>query len=1198
MKAGWGTVSERKWTPSQQDAISARDGTLLVSAAAGSGKTAVLVQRVIERITDPRNPADADRLLVVTFTKAAAAEMSSRISAEISKLLEVDPFNVRLQRQQILLTRAHISTIHSFCSEMVRENFYKLGISPEFRILDDNEMDLLRNDAISTVLEEFYAQDDPVFLDLVEAFASGRDDDRIIQTVNNLYDFVRSHPFPKRWLAEKAAMYSPDVSAPQTVWGKTILGFAADAVIYCISLTENALSLMNEDAAIAKAYSDGFTSDLTGLMGLKAAVESGNWNQIAYETNHFSFMRLKPLRGYDTDPLKNKLSSSRKEVQATVKKLAELFGTEEEQCGADIARLAPLVQKLFEVTTRFGEALDALKTERRAADFGDLEHWALKLLVNDTEAGFQRTPEAEELSSRFDEVMVDEYQDTNEAQDMIFRAVSRNESNLFMVGDVKQSIYRFRQAMPQIFLRRRALYPDYDRNKNTYPACVVLDQNFRSRSGVTDAVNFVFRQLMSEQTGELDYTKAEELVPGASYPPCDTPSARLDIIDLSVSENEDTIISAESRHIAELIYQMISSGETITEKGIQRPVVYHDICILLRSANKYAHEYARELTMLGIPAWADTAGGFFAAAEVGVAVSLLRVIDNPMQDIPLLSVLMSPIYGFTPDDMADIRVPTRNGSLYLALVTAARAGHTRASSFLKEMEEYRSLAATMPSDRLINLVYEKTGFQNLVQSMPNGELRLANLRLLLEYAKKYETSGYSGLSGFIRFIDRLQKNHSDLAPASTISEAANVVKIMSIHRSKGLEFPVCILAGCSRRFNKDKADVLLHPALGLGVKLKDPATLCRYTTMPREAVALELDRAEMSEELRVLYVAMTRAKEKLILITTVKDASKTLGKLASRLTDESRIQPYVVRSVSSISDWLLLCALRHPSGGGLRDLAGALPGITAGAGEAWNINIVYPPNDEEQAAEQKEIPPAQPDSVLEEEIAQRIDYVYPYAALQGIQAKVAASDLAAREFSAQYAATARPAFLSKKGLTPAERGTALHAYMQFTDYAKALSSPGGELSRLVEQGFLTAEQGEAVDLERVRAFFGSRIAKRILASANVMREYRFTVEIPAGAVKPELTGELKNHPVVLQGAVDCAFEENGELVIVDYKTDKTNNPGELWERYRSQLALYRLALEQCTGLKVSECLLYSFGLNTEIEKSDLTNTANTDKLMK
>ncbi|MBE6828637.1 MAG: helicase-exonuclease AddAB subunit AddA, partial [Ruminococcaceae bacterium] len=381
-------MSSRTWTKSQQDAIEARGGTLPVSAAAGSGKTAVLVQRVIERMTDPQNPTDADRLLVVTFTKAAAAEMSGRIAAEIAKLLEADPMNVRLQRQQILLTRAHISTIHSFCSELIRENFYKLGISPDFRILDDSEMKLLRGDAVSAVLEVFYAQNDPDFYALVDAFSSGRDDARMIQTVNTLYDFVRSHPFPSRWLREKSAMYEREVSASRTVWGRTVLKYAADAVDYCISLTRNSLVLMQEDEKIAGAYGDGFHSDLAGLLALKDEADAGGWDAVSFQCANFAFQRLKPLRGYGDDPLKNKLSASRKEVQETVKKLAELFGADERECGEEIARIAPLVKKLFEVTEKFGEELDRLKRERRAADFSDLEHYALKLLVRETDGGF------------------------------------------------------------------------------------------------------------------------------------------------------------------------------------------------------------------------------------------------------------------------------------------------------------------------------------------------------------------------------------------------------------------------------------------------------------------------------------------------------------------------------------------------------------------------------------------------------------------------------------------------------------------------------------------------------------------------------------------------------------------------------------------------------------------------------------------
>lgn len=1172
----------RNWTQGQLDAIRARGGTLLVSAAAGSGKTAVLVQRVVERITDAENPTDADRLLVVTFTKAAAAEMRGRISEEISRMLEADPFNTRLQRQQLLLSRAHISTIDSFCSDLVRQNFFKIGVSPDVRILDENEISVLRAESAEETLEEFYEKDDPVFYDFVESFASGRDDAAVAGTVCRLYDFVRSHPFPKRWLAEKAALYEEPVSAAQTVWGKTILAFAGDAVDYCTALTGDSLKTMESDEVISAAYGDAFRSDLTGLRMLRDAISQGDWDRALALSGNFSWQKLKTLRGRGDDPLKNRVAAARKEVKSTVAKLAAMFGAPDGQCRDDIARLCPIVKKLFEVTLRFSEILDQKKGERRAADFSDLEHWALKLLVRETEGGYERTPEAEELSTMFDEIMVDEYQDTNETQDMIFRAVSRDGNNLFLVGDVKQSIYRFRQAMPQIFLKKRAQFPLYDREKSRYPACVVLDRNFRSRPGVADAVNFVFRQLMSRQTGELDYTKEEELVPEASYPPSAEPAAELDVIDLSAGSDEDRdAIQAESRRIAELIYGMMDGAPRVTEKGVMRPAVYRDFCILLRSANRPAHEYVRELNALGIPAWADTAGGFFEAYEVGVALSLLQVIDNPVQDIPLLSVMMSPIYGFTADDMAKIRIHARSGRLYPAVASAVKNGDARAAKFLEQMEDFRTLAAAMPSDRLIRTVFEKTGLFELVQAMPNGELRLANLRLLLEYAKRYESSGYNGLTGFLRFLDRMRRSSGDLSAATSLTESANVVRIMSIHHSKGLEFPVCIVAGCAHRFNKESPSVLLHPELGLGARLKDQ-TGVRYNTMPRAAVALELARDDMSEELRVLYVAMTRAKEKLILIATLNDAEKTLARLSLRLTPENRVQPYVVRSVSSIADWLLLCALRHPDGHALRELAGASEEIVVPAKEKWDIRLIRPENEQKEEAALETIPKAEPNRALEEQIAADIDYVYPYAALNGVCAKAAVSELTGQKFAFRYAARSRPAFLSEKGLTPAERGTALHAYMQFADYRKAAADPRKELERLVAEKYLTPAQAQAIDLARAEAFFAGNLMKRIAASPRYEREVRFTAGIPAGRVKPDLKPPLSEEQVIIQGAADLLFEENEELVLVDFKTDRTKDVSALWERYRGQLELYRAAFERCTGKKVKECLLYSFYMDRTV----------------
>ncbi len=1170
----------RNWTEEQKDAIRARGGTLLVSAAAGSGKTAVLVQRVLERLTDPRHPTDADRLLVVTFTRAAAAEMSGRIESELARLLEREPENASLRRQQLLLPRAHISTIDSFCADLVRQNFYRLGVAPDFRILDDSEDAVLRADAADEALREFYERGDAAFYEFVESFSSGRDDAGVAQTVGRLYDFVRSHPFPRRWMREKAALYGARLPVGETVWGKAVLAFARDAVAYCISVAEDSLARMAEDEKIAAAYSDGYGADLAGLRNLGEAVRSEDWDRIASSSAGFSFRKLRPLRGFGNSPLKSRLAAARAEVKGTVGKIASLFSASAGQCAEDIARLRPIVGKLFEVTERFSEILDKKKAERRAVDFSDLEHLSLRLLVRETESGFERTPEALELADSFDEIMVDEYQDTNETQDLIFRAVSRDECNLFLVGDVKQSIYRFRQAMPQIFLQRRAAFPPYDRKADRYPACVVLGRNFRSRAGVTDAVNFVFRQLMSRETGELDYIKSEELVPAAEYPPGAEPAAELDVIDLSGAGGEDAV-AAECRLIAEKIYAMADGIPRVYENGSLRPAVYRDFCILLRSANRPAHEYVRELTALGLPAWADTAGGFFGAREVGTALSLLRVIDNPMQDIPLLAVMMCPIYGFTADEMARIRAAARPGRLYPAVEAAAkRSGKVRA--FLGEIEGFRTLAATMPSDRLIRAVFERTGYPDLVQAMPNGGLRLANLRLLLEYAGRYEASGFSGLAGFLRFLERMQRSRGDLSAASALSESANVVRVMSIHRAKGLEFPVCILAGCSRRFNRESPAVLLHPELGLGIRLRGENGV-RYDTMPREAAALELERGEMSEELRVLYVAMTRAKEKLILVDALKDAGKTLAKLAPRLTDGPRIQPYAVRSAGSISDWLLLCALRHPDGRPLRDLAGAPESVVLPAKERWAIRVVRP-QAEEEAAVPETLAPAAPDEALTARIAANLDFVYPYAGLNGVCAKVAASELAEKPFAAKYAASSRPAFLSERGMTAAERGTALHAFLQSADYRRAARDPQAELGRLCAEGFLTEAQARAVDLPRAQAFLSGPLAARIAASPHAEREFRFSVEIPAGRVDPSLPPALRDEPVVLQGEADCVFEEAGGLVLVDYKTDRVKDPAALWARYREQLELYRFALERCTGKKVRECLLYSFDLNEIVRR--------------
>ncbi len=1178
-------MAEQKWTPEQQDAIKARRGTLLVSAAAGSGKTAVLVQRIIARITDSENPGSLDRLLVVTFTRAAAAEMRERIAKALAELLHEDPENAALRRQQLLLPQARISTIHSFCSELARENFYKLHIPQDFRICDDSEMEVLRGEAAGEVLDAFHEEQDSVFQELSEAFSPGRDDARLRKTLLRLYDFIRSHPFPEKWLREKLALYDPSIPAGETVWGKTLLAYGEEVLSYCVRMLDSALLLCQEDPVLGDKFAPVLSEEREQARRLGALAADGQWNALAEGLQNAVFPTLRAPKGYADDPLKIRIAAARDDAKGNLKKLAEYFSLTEEECRGDLARMAPLVEKLFQCVRRFSELLDAKKLERKAADFGDLEHWALRLLAEEDPAGgFRPTEDAKALSLRFDEIMVDEYQDTNEAQDLLFRVLSQNGGNRFMVGDVKQSIYSFRQAMPRIFMGYRKNFPLYDREQDHYPACVVLDRNFRSRREVTDSVNFVFSQLMTEKLGDVAYVGTERLAAGAAYPEQAGCETRLDILDSAQGDGEETAAILEGRHIAGMIREMVESGFQVTEKKVQRPARYGDFCVLLRSANKVAPFYAQEMVACGVPAWAASAGGFFAAAEVALMLSLLRVVDNPLQDIPLLAVMMSPIYGFSPDDMAAIRLEDRSLPLYLAVVRHGEKD-ARCAAFLQEMDRFRTIAATMPADEFLSRLYDETGYRDLVQAMPGGEGRLANLRLLHRYAQRYESSGYNGLTGFIRFIDRLEKQQADLAPAASGNQGEDVVRIMSIHKSKGLEFPVCIVANCGRQFNKETEDALLHPELGLGVRLKAPDSPARFSTLPRDAIRLEQERESMSEELRVLYVAMTRAKEKLILVATLKDASKTLGKLASGLTKEEQLPEFTVRGASSLSDWLLSCALRHPDGKILRDRALAEEDLVLRTEDytPWDIRIL-PPEKADYAEAAAAVEQAPLDTALLERLRAALDWRYPYEALAGVPAKVSASGLSEEQSGmAEGGSLSRPAFLSSQGMTPAERGTALHTYMQFARYPAACQNPESEGERLVREGFLTREQGDAVDLRRVSRFFAGSLGKRLLASKNVMREVRFMAELPARAVKPELSGEMGEEPVVLQGVVDCVFEEDGALVLVDYKTDRISTPEELWERYRVQLKVYKDAVQDMTGLPVKECLLYSFWLGQPVE---------------
>ena len=1167
-------MAERTWTKSQADAIAARRGTVLVAAAAGSGKTAVLVERAVERLTDKERPTPADRMLIVTFTKAAAAEMRARLESRLRQMLREDPKNGNLRRQVILLSQAHIGTVDSFCAEMVREFFHQLDISPDFKILSDKQEEELVSAALAeTVGEAFEAG---TMGPLADAFSGERDDRRLTHMVSSLYRYMQSHPFPERWLWEKVALYE---AGDASQWERVILEYARETAEYGVRLLTAALEEAREDQALEGSFGPAMAQDRQALEALGEAAAAGDWDEAAaLQQNYAQARRGRLPAEYKEDPLFSRLENCRKEVKKAVEDLGRCLGVSREQGRGELAQAAPLVRGLAELTLDFSRRYQEKKRDRNFLDYSDLEHGAVALFCREDGSP---TDLAREVSGRFEEIMIDEYQDINQVQDMLFRAVSRGEENLFMVGDVKQSIYGFRQAMPEIFLRARESYPPYDRERDQYPASIALDRNFRSRKEVVDTVNFVFSRLMSKEAGDIDYTGGERLVCAASYeekPGCQT--------ELQFLQREDgaSAEEVEAAFIARRIKEMMAGGFTVTEKDGERPVGYGDFCVLLRSANRYAHSYARELEKLGIPARAAVSGGFFAAPEIQVMLSLLQVIDNPNQDIPLLAVLMSPLYGFSADDAGRLRAQDRKEPVYASLVRGAQED-PRCAQVLKDLEQYRGLAAALPADSFLTLLYGRTGYTDMVLAMEEGEERLANLRLLQRYARDYENTGAGGISGFLRFLDRLRQNSSDLQAAELAPGEGAAVSILSIHKSKGLEFPVCIVAGCGRNFVSDqREDVLLHPQLGLGVKLRDPLGTARYTTTVREAIALETARNAGAEELRVLYVALTRAKEKLILVASGEHLDRSLEKWGMEAAG-GEIPAYSVRKGKNAGQWLALCALCHPDGGELRKLAGV--GASAVRREDYTPWVIgFSSQGRGGPAQEREEPrAAPPDPALTQRLRQRMEFIYPYAGSLGVPAKVAASRLAAAQGAGREIALSRPPWLGAKGMTPAQRGTALHAYFQFADFAAAAQDPQGELDRLVAQDYLSPQQGEAVDLRRVGKFFESPLGQRVLRSPQVEKERRFTAVIPAYLAKPQ--GELQGageEEVVLQGAVDCTFVEDGKLHIIDFKTDRVTDPQELWDRYGPQIRLYGYAMEEVTGLQVGELSFYSTYLGQAVSR--------------
>ncbi|MDQ0339679.1 ATP-dependent helicase/nuclease subunit A [Caldalkalibacillus uzonensis] len=1236
-----------QWTDEQWQAIAGGGNNMLVAAAAGSGKTAVLVERIIQKITDPDDPIDVDRLLIVTFTNAAASEMRKRIGEAIEKELSKRPASLHLRRQLSLLNRAMISTLHSFCLNVVRKHYYKLEIDPQFRIADETEAELLREEVLEELLEEEYGkQDNADFYALVDRYTSDRGDTELSALISKVYDFSRSHPDPDDWLEQMAASYEvdPDTPIDDLPWTSVLLQAVKLQLNGCRSVLEQALDWANAPGGPAP-YGETLADD---LMRIQALLHKQSWEEMYSAFVQFSFGKLKPVRGKDVDKsIQDKVKAARDEVKKQVEKLQELFSRPPQALVHDVREMAPLVRTLVRLVRAFGERYWEVKKARGLVDFNDLEHLALHILSDKggQPSGLpsgQVSPSevALDFQQQFVEVLVDEYQDTNLVQETILQLVSR-ENNLFMVGDVKQSIYRFRLAEPGLFLHK---YQCFTRTGEGPGLCIDLARNFRSRREVLDATNYIFRQIMDESIGEIAYDHQAELKLGAAYPDYEDTAAELLVINRGEPVNvhpatgadeeeegnrereaEEELESAqlEARLIARKIKDLIGKLHQVLDKetGVLRNITYRDIVILMRSM-PWAPTIMEELKQQGIPVYAELSSGYFEAVEVSTMLSLLKVIDNPDQDIPLAAVLRSPIVGLSENELAKIRLQVKQGSYFTALKTACRTLAAeplgkKVKQFYDQLQKWRIRARQGALSELIWQLYRETGYYDFVGGMPGGKQRQANLRALYDRARIYESTSFRGLFRFLRFIERIQDRGDDLGTARALGEQEDVVRLMTIHKSKGLEFPVVFVAGLGKAFNMQdlRGNVLLHKELGFGSRFIDPEQRITYPTLPQLALKQRLHLEAIAEEMRVLYVALTRAKEKLYLIGTVRDGEKALERWQTALAHREWLLPDHDRArATCYLDWIGPAVIRHREAKDWHH-SGQPPRSTEVAQDPsrWKVTFVERAhfNEVDQEREIREEAywqaleqglPVPSSSPFQEKVKQQLTWRYPHQAASTHRSKQSVTEIK-REWMApdaytdtQYIRTfrsslaERPRFVQEQKLSAAEKGTAMHLVMQHVP----LSAPVTEecvqdlVVRMVEQELLTEEQAEAIDIPAIVRFFESEVGQRLLSAPFVRREVPFSYGLPAHQAYRDWEGPRdtdEEEVVLIQGVIDCLFRDEQGLVLLDYKTDAISGrfPGGfeeakpvLLERYQVQLELYTRAVEEIWQEHVTEKYLYFF----------------------
>ena len=1228
-----------KWTEEQQKVISLRDRNILVSAAAGSGKTAVLVERILSKITDPEDPVDIDRLLIMTFTRAAAGEMKERISSAIESALYEDPDNEHLQRQSTLLHTAQITTIDGFCAYIIRNYFHLIGLDPGYRTADEGELKLLREDVTGKLLEDYYSEKQEKYEKFVECFASGKDDEALGGMIQKLYEMAMSNPFPEEWLDACLDDYKIETTEElrETKCIKLLWKAAVDELETAEHLAREARKLCDAPDG-PNLYGEALDSDLLFIRKLKKTAEERDYNVLAQLLEKPSFARLSGKKMPEADEQKKqRIKELREEEKEILRELGQKYfqGTEEEILDMLKCSREPL-EMLVELTRQFTERFSKAKREKNILDFTDMEHFALKILMKKEDGQIQMSQAAIELSEKYEEVLVDEYQDSNLVQELLTTAVSgwvNQRKNIFMVGDVKQSIYRFRLARPELFMEKYKSYSVEDGEEQR----IDLHKNFRSRAQVLESVNFIFRQIMGEDLGGIAYDKDAALYPGADFPAggsrefvkTEVLLVEKDGAELEEETGDQNAQELEALAIAQRIQGMVGREEIVDKKtGKYRPVEYGDIVILLRSAYGWSETFREVLASQGIPVYCTSRTGYFSALEIITVLNYLKVCDNPLQDIPLTGVLRSPMVGCTSQELAQIRVLYPQGLLWDSVeqyVKSREEGYDAAEKplmeklqrFLELLEKVRNMATYTPVHQLILFILKETGYGNYARALPGGEQRYANLSMLVEKAMAYEKTSYRGLFNFVRYIEQLQAYEVDYGEVNLAGAGSTAVEIMTIHKSKGLEFPVVFAAGMGKQFNFQdlNARLLIHPELGLGTDAILPEKRIIASSLNKQMVRRELLKESLGEELRVLYVAMTRAKEKLILTGAVGKLDKRIPYLAGFLEEEGQVLPLGVRlKARNYWDFVLPALARHRSMTELFGEYGVPMHRVEGFYDApadFNIRkitlrqmteeeILLQTGNQMQEEVLKNWDPEQIyDAKVREEIEERFSYVYPFRYLEEIPVKVSVSELKKRgwqdnevlqmvpEDTETEAEMPVPGFMKASGeeYRGAARGTAYHRVMECLDYLQ-VETDGQlkkQLERLVESQKLSEQERDCIRILDIRRFVDSRLGQRMKNAAVQRRLYReqpFVIQRSAAMLDDLWQGET----VLVQGIIDAYFVEDGEIVLVDYKTDRVRRGQEqkLIDLYHVQLEDYAQALERMTGKKVKEKIIYSFTLQKEI----------------